>query len=50
VGYCYPNRLEKTLCKLEIYVPLVKKGLNGSKNSWGGGGLGIYPYTRREGI
>jgi hypothetical protein len=28
VGYCYPNRLEKTLCKWDIYVPLVTKGLN----------------------
>jgi len=28
VGYCYPSRLEKTLCKRDIYVPLVTKGLN----------------------
>jgi hypothetical protein len=27
VGYCYPSRLEKTLCKWELYVPLVTKGL-----------------------
>jgi len=27
VGYCYPSRLEKTLCKGDIYVPLVTKGL-----------------------
>jgi hypothetical protein len=27
VGYCYPSVLEKTLCKWEIYVPLVTKGL-----------------------
>jgi len=27
VGYCYPSRLEKTLCKLDIYVLLVTKGL-----------------------
>jgi hypothetical protein len=27
VGYCYPNGLEKTLCKWNIYVPLVTKGL-----------------------
>jgi hypothetical protein len=27
VGYCYPNELEKTLCKWEVYVPLVTKGL-----------------------
>jgi hypothetical protein len=28
VGYCYPSGLEKTLCKWEVYVPLVTKGLN----------------------
>jgi hypothetical protein len=28
VGYCYPSELEKTLCKWEVYVPLVTKGLN----------------------
>ena len=27
VGYCYPGGLEKTLCKWDIYVPLVTKGL-----------------------
>jgi hypothetical protein len=27
VGYCYPIGLEKTLCKWDIYVPLVKKVL-----------------------
>jgi len=27
VGYCYPSRLEKTLCKWDICVPLVTKGL-----------------------
>ena len=27
VGYCYPSGLGKTLCKWEIYVPLVTKGL-----------------------
>ena len=27
VGYCYPSGLEKTLCKWDINVPLVKKGL-----------------------
>ena len=27
VGYRYPSRLEKTLCKWDIYVPLVTKGL-----------------------
>jgi hypothetical protein len=27
VGYCYPSGLEKTLCKRDIYVPLVTKGL-----------------------
>jgi hypothetical protein len=28
VGYCYPSGLEKTLCKWDIYVLLVTKGLN----------------------
>jgi hypothetical protein len=28
VGYCYPSGLEKSLCKWDIYVPLVTKGLN----------------------
>jgi hypothetical protein len=27
VGYCYSSRLEKTLCKWDIYVLLVMKGL-----------------------
>jgi len=27
VGYCYPSGLENTLCKGDIYVPLVTKGL-----------------------
>jgi len=27
MGYCYPSGLEKTLCKWDIYVPLVTKGL-----------------------
>jgi hypothetical protein len=27
VGYCYPSGLEKTLCKWDIYVTLVTKGL-----------------------
>jgi hypothetical protein len=27
VEYCYPSGLEKTLCKWEVYVPLVTKGL-----------------------
>jgi hypothetical protein len=27
VGYCYHSGLEKTLCKWEIYVTLVTKGL-----------------------
>jgi hypothetical protein len=28
VGYCYPSGLEKTVCKWEIYVPLVRTRLN----------------------
>jgi hypothetical protein len=31
VGYCHPSGLEKTLCKWEIYVPLVTKGLTHQK-------------------
>jgi len=27
VGYCYPSGLEKTLCKWDIYAPLVTKRL-----------------------
>ena len=27
VGYCYPSGLEKTLCKWDMYVPLVTKRL-----------------------
>jgi len=30
LGYCYPSRLEKTLCKWDVYVPLVMKGLTTS--------------------
>jgi hypothetical protein len=30
VGYCYQSGLEKTLCKWELYVPLVTKGLRQS--------------------
>jgi hypothetical protein len=33
VGYCYPSGLKKTLCKWEIYVPLVTKGLTGAQDS-----------------
>jgi hypothetical protein len=39
VGYGYPSGLEKTLCKWDIYVPLVTKGLtdtaaiNGSRTA-----------------
>jgi hypothetical protein len=28
VGNWYPNRLEKTICKWDIYFTLVMKGLN----------------------
>jgi hypothetical protein len=34
VGYCYPSGFEKTLCKWDIYVALVTKGL--SDRSTGG--------------
>jgi hypothetical protein len=33
VGYCYPSGLEKTLCKWEVYVPLVTKGLK-ERRGW----------------
>ena len=33
MGYCYPSGLEKTLCKWDIYVPLVTKELNCGLNS-----------------
>jgi len=33
VGYCYPSGLEKTLCKWDIYVPLVTKGLKSNEYS-----------------
>ena len=29
MGYCHPSGLEKTLCKWDVYVPLVTKGLSG---------------------
>jgi hypothetical protein len=32
VGYCYPRGLGKTLCKWDVYVPLVTKGLNNFRN------------------
>jgi hypothetical protein len=32
VGYCYHSGLEKTLCKWELYVPLVTKGVNHHAN------------------
>jgi hypothetical protein len=32
VGYCYPRGFEKTLCKWDIYVPLVTKGLMNKKS------------------
>jgi hypothetical protein len=28
VGYCYPSVLQKTLCKWNIYVPLVTEELS----------------------
>jgi hypothetical protein len=31
VGYCYTSRFERTLCKWEVYVPLVTKGLNNKR-------------------
>ena len=34
VGYCSPRGLEKTLCKWDIYVPLVTKGLYENTHRW----------------
>jgi hypothetical protein len=34
VGYCYHSGLEKSLCKWEIYVPLVTKVLNAVVHEW----------------
>ena len=34
VGYCYPSWLEKTLCKWDIYVPLVTKELTEFAEYW----------------
>jgi len=34
VGYCYPSGLEKTLCKWDIYVPLVTKELKLPDQLW----------------
>jgi hypothetical protein len=33
VGYCYPSGIEKSLCKWDIYVPLVTKELKSVKIS-----------------
>jgi hypothetical protein len=33
VGYCYPSGLEKTLFKWDMYVLLVKEGLNRYTNA-----------------
>jgi len=35
VGYCNPKGLEKTLCKWDMYVPLVTKWLRQSIHSTG---------------
>jgi len=36
VGYCYPSGLEKALCKWDIQVPLVTKGLSRECLAWRG--------------
>jgi hypothetical protein len=41
VGLCYPSGLEKTLCKWDIYVPLVTKGLKKKRN---------YCISKRSGL
>jgi hypothetical protein len=33
VGYSYSSGLEKTLCKWDVYVPLVTKGLRTKETS-----------------
>jgi hypothetical protein len=33
VGYCYPSGLEKTLCKWDMYVSLVTKGIKKAYHS-----------------
>ena len=43
VGYCYPSGLEKTLCKWDIYVPLVAKGLILFHHLFPGLARGIFP-------
>jgi len=44
VGYCYPSGLEKTLCKWDMYVPLVTKGIKGVRIIVKGRAM----YKRRE--
>jgi hypothetical protein len=40
VGYCYPSGLEKTLCKWDMYVPLVTKGSDVR--------VGWEPFSKRQ--
>jgi hypothetical protein len=49
VGYCYPSGLEKTLCKWEIFVSLVTKGLTGTLvNTEINSTPFLYSFTIRE--
>jgi hypothetical protein len=48
-GYCFPSGLEKTLCKWDLYVPLVTKRLMSVviKNVHSGGIMnGVYVDTK----
>jgi hypothetical protein len=45
VGYYYPSGLEKTLCKWEIYVTLVTKGLTANGFPPGGSST-VHIYTQ----
>jgi len=46
VGYCYPSGLEKILCKWDIYVPLVMKGLTASFDMFSAGWWDYGPISR----
>ena len=48
VGYCYPSGLEKTLCKWDIYVPLVMKGLRNVLPKYGRFVLRLSVYCERK--
>jgi hypothetical protein len=45
VGYCYHSGLEKTLCKWDIHIPLVKKELTLILLTWS---IGSAPNNTRK--